>query len=199
MAAWLGAGIFSLAVSSSRREKERARRSSRWRAKRESDSAGRRRLGISGHRAPPPISALAAGEIHLDKAASIADNKPLRCQEAQRPPSIAPRSPAPLSAAVQRAFLSFTPRCFWGTDPPAEKAIAPEYALCRLLNGVDQHLSNSRACSAPSEGGRFLSQPGPGLRGSHLQPQPSSPLAGTGPGLDKPQTGAGRGLEPSPA
>lgn len=180
------------------RRNKRARRISPLRAKRESDSARRRRRGVSGHRAPPPISALAAGEIRLDKAASIADNKPLKCQEAQRPPLIAPRSPAPLSAALPSSPLSHSGGS-GGTDPPAEKAIVPEHALCRLLNGVDQHLSNSRARSAPSEGGRFLSQPGPGLRGSYLQPQPSSPFAGTGLGLHKPQTGAGRGLEPSPA
>ncbi|CAN0500754.1 unnamed protein product [Rangifer tarandus platyrhynchus] len=96
------------------RRNKRARRISPLRAKRESDSARRRRRGVSGHRAPPPISALAAGEIRLDKAASIADNKPLKCQEAQRPPLIAPRSPAPLSAALQRAFLSsFTQRWLW--------------------------------------------------------------------------------------
>lgn len=147
------------------------------RAKRESDSARAleaRYLRTS--RAPTYQRAGSCGDT-LDKAAAIADNKPLKCQEAQRPPLIAPRSPAPLSAALQRSFLSSFSHsgASGGTDPPAEKAIVPEHVLCHLLNGVDQHLSNSPAvlCLLGEQGVSLPVRPG----AARLPTSCSSPAA----------------------
>lgn len=91
----------------------------------ESDSAAHpgsgRRPYLQGHRTSLRLSASPGSwEIHLDKAAGTADNKPLKCQAAQRPALIAARSacrsPAP-------AFLlSCRPSCL------------PSFPLCPGLS-----------------------------------------------------------------
>ena len=172
------------------------------RAKRESDSARALEARyLRASRAPTYQRAGSWGDT-LDKAAAIADNKPLKCQEAQRPPLIAPRSPAPLSAALQRSFLSSFSHsdASGGTDPPAEKAIVPEHVLCHLLNGVDQHLSNSPAvlCLLGEQGVSLPVRPG-AARLPPPAPAQQPICRHRGPGLDKPHTAAGRGREPSPA
>lgn len=107
-------------------KRERTRIILPLRGKLESDNARppeARHLCMSGPSgAPPAHQRLAAGEIHLDKAAAVADNKPLKCQAAQRPALIAPRSPPPappFSAPRLFPFLFYTAEplagmiCLW--------------------------------------------------------------------------------------
>lgn len=143
--------------------------------------------GPSG--APPAHQRLSAGEIHLDKAAAFADNKPLKCQAAQRPALIAPHSPPPappLQCSMAFSFPFLHSGASGGDDLPVEKAIVPEHVLCHLLNGIYQHLSNP--CSFALLPLRLVSLPArPRVRSAPSSLlEPISQLPGTG-------LGAGQG------
>lgn len=148
-----------------------------------------------GQQRPHLLCALAAVEIHLDKAAAPPITSPSKCQEAQRPPLIAPRSPPSLQPSSALPPLHTAPLA--GLIRLRCGPLCLEHVLCHLLNGVDQHLSTP-GCALPPRGGGFLSQPGPGLRSSTSPAPAQQPVCRHRGPLDN-QTAAGRGPEPSPA
>ena len=73
----------------------------------------------------------------------MADNKPLKCQAAQRTALIAATPRLSLSAALPSFLPPFAHgQAAGGDNLPVEKATVPIHALCCLLNAVYPHLSN---------------------------------------------------------
>lgn len=103
---------------------------------------------------------LAAGEIHLDKAASDPDNKPLKCQPAQRTALITAMGP---------------PFSFWsstGLSPPIQQSHRLAESACgnghcawtdivSWLNGISPSFSKSLSFWPPSQA-RLKHLPGDG-------------------------------------
>lgn len=91
---------------------------------------------------------LAAKEIHLDKAASNPNNKPLKCQAAQRRASIA-------SAGLPFSFCSFaglsplTRQSHRPAESAVKRAIVPGHTLCCWLNGISPYFSKSLSFRPP--------------------------------------------------
>lgn len=87
-----------------------------------------------------------------------------------------------------------------GTDPPAEKATVPEHVLCHLLNGVDQHLSNSRAVLCPPRrAAGFSRSQARGCAASTSRPSPAARLQAQRPGAGQTSDSGGQrpGAQPS--
>ena len=122
-------GCFFKSTGGTKRERTRIILPSR--GKLESDNARppeARHLRMSGPSgAAPAHQRLAAGEIHLDKAAAVADNKPLKCQAAQRPALIAPRSPPPAPLFSSPRLFPFL---FYTAEPLAGMICLWKRPLC---------------------------------------------------------------------
>lgn len=93
---------------------------------------------------------LAAKEIHLDKAASNPDNKPLKCQAAQKRSSIATAGPPFSFCSFCRPFSSHTAKPQANRIRLWKKAIVPGHTLCCCLNGISPYFSKSLSFRPPS-------------------------------------------------